>query len=56
MGRRVSPPRASISRPFTAATRPETVSGSIRSTAAIRLRKAWDLGGARYPTNLSRQP
>ena len=36
---RVSPPRASIRRPFTAATRPETVSGSIRSTAATRLRK-----------------
>ena len=33
--RRVRPPRASISRPFTAATRPETDRGSTRSTAEI---------------------
>src|SRR3569832_1439453 len=38
--RRVRPPRASIKRPLTAATRPDTVRGSMRSTAAMRLRKA----------------
>jgi len=37
--RRLRPPRASIRRPFTAATRPDTVNGSSRSTAATKLFK-----------------